>query len=276
MVGGLKVRFWGVRGSFPTPAASHLGYGGNTSCVEIAADNGARFIVDAGTGLRDLGLAIQSSGTKPETIRLLLTHFHGDHVQGLPFFMPLYDPEQRIGFYSGVPPLELKSALEGIMARPYFPVQLADLPGRREYCQINSGGEEIEGVRVKAFRLNHPQGAWGFRLERGPASVVHAFDYEHGSDEHERNLVEHCRDAGLLIYDAQYTPEEYPERQGWGHSTWAEAVRIARMAGVQRLMLFHHDPSHDDAAIDEILAQARLEFPNLQAAREGMVVEVSG
>lgn len=273
---GLRVRFWGVRGSFPTPAASHLGYGGNTSCIEISADSGARFIVDAGTGLRDLGLAMQSSAVTPETIRLLLTHFHGDHVQGLPFFMPLYDAGQRIAFYSGYPPLELKTALEGAMIRPYFPVQLADLPGRREFFQIKASGEEMEGVRVKPFRLNHPQGAWGFRMERGQASVVHAFDYEHGSDEHERDLIEHCRGAGLLIYDAQYTPGEYPERQGWGHSTWAEAVRIAGLAGVKRLMLFHHDPSHDDAAIDEILARARLEFPSVEAAREGMMVEVSG
>lgn len=258
------------------PAASHLGYGGNTSCVEIVADSGARFIVDAGTGLRDLGLAIQSIGVKPETIRLLMTHFHGDHVQGLPFFMPLYDAEQRITFYSGSPPLELKSAIEGMMSRPYFPVQLADLPGRREFRQMNSSGEEIEGVSVKAFGLNHPQGAYGFRVERGLASVVLAFDYEHGSQEHERRLVEHCRGVSLLVYDAQYTPEEYPERQGWGHSTWAEAVRIAKLAGVQRLMLFHHDPSHDDSVMDGILDRARLEFPNVDAAREGMVVEVSG
>jgi phosphoribosyl 1,2-cyclic phosphodiesterase len=272
----LEVRFWGVRGSFPTPVPKNLGYGGNTTCLEIRAGNGARLIVDAGTGLRDLGLEMQSRGEKPEVIRFLFTHFHGDHMHGMPFFMPLYDPGQRIELYSGKPADEAQAAFERLMTEPYFPVDLAKLPGQRRYVELGSAEMEIDGVHVTAFPLNHPQGAWGFRFEYRGAVVVHASDYEHGSPDLERELVEHSRGANVLIYDAQYTPEEYETRRGWGHSTWTEAVQVAIEAGVERLVLFHHDPSHDDAAVDAIVDAARGQFANVIGAREGAVLQISG
>jgi phosphoribosyl 1,2-cyclic phosphodiesterase len=274
--GDLEVRFWGVRGSFPTPVPKNLGYGGNTTCLEIRAGNGTRLIVDAGTGLRDLGLEMQSSGEKPEVIRFLFTHFHGDHMHGLPFFMPLYDAGQRIELYTGRPAAEAQSAFEKLMAEPYFPVDLAKLPGQRKYLELRSGEQQIDGVSVTPFRLNHPQGAWGFRFEYRGAVAVHASDYEHGSAELERELIQQARGANVLIYDAQYTPEEYEARRGWGHSTWADGVRVALAAGVDRLVLFHHDPSHDDAAMDAIVEAARVRFPNVEGAREGKVLRISG
>jgi len=274
--GDLEVRFWGVRGSFPTPVPKNLGYGGNTTCLEVRAGNGTRLIVDAGTGLRDLGLEMQSRGEKPEVIRFLFTHFHGDHMHGLPFFMPLYDARQRIELYTGKPAAEAQSAFEKLMSEPYFPVDLAKLPGQRKYLELGSGEQQFDGVSVTPFPLNHPQGAWGFRFEYRGAVVVHASDYEHGSGELERELTTQARGANVLIYDAQYTSEEYEARRGWGHSTWAEAVRVAQEAGVDRLVLFHHDPSHDDATMDSIVEAARAQFANVEGAREGMVLRISG
>lgn len=271
----ITVKFWGVRGSFPMAGASHLGYGGNTTCVEARAGNGTRLIIDAGTGLRGLGQEVAKQ-KKKEEITFLLTHFHGDHLLGLPFFTPLYDAARSVTFYSAKPPREAQAALERMMSAPFFPVELASMKGRRRYLQLDRASMEIGGVKVTSFRLNHPQRACGYRLEFGGVSVVHACDYEHGVKAAENELAEAARNSDLLIYDAQYTPAEYRKHKGWGHSTWTEAVKTAKRAGVKRLVLFHHDPSHDDQAIDEIVALARERFAGVEAAREGGVIEVSG
>jgi phosphoribosyl 1,2-cyclic phosphodiesterase len=270
----ITIKFWGVRGSFPTVQASHLGYGGNTTCVEARAGNGVRLIIDAGTGLRELGLQLDRESPSEE-IRFLLTHFHADHMHGLPFFKPLYDPARKLTFYSGKRPAEARKALERLMSAPHFPVELGKLQGQRQYVQLDRGSASVDGVQVTSFRLNHPQDAFGFRIEHGGVSVVHASDHEHGVEAAQKELVAAARNADLLIYDAQYTPGEYKTYKGWGHSTWAEAVKAAKQAKVKRLILFHHDPSHDDAALDEIVKQARERFPRTEAAREGMVIEVS-
>ncbi len=274
LCGVLTVKFWGVRGSFPTAEKSHLKYGGNTTCIEVRAANGARFIIDAGTGLRGLGLEMTEKANR-QPIRFLLTHFHGDHMHGLPFFTPIYDPAQEVIFYSGKSPRVARAALERLMSAPFFPVELKELKGKRRYIQLDQNSALIDDVKVTSFRLNHPQDAYGYRLEHRGASVVHASDYEHGVKAADDELVQAARHADLLIYDAQYTPAEYRKHRGWGHSTWAEAVKVAKKAKVKRLILFHHDPSHGDRAVDEIVEQARNRFPNVEGAREGMVIEVS-
>jgi phosphoribosyl 1,2-cyclic phosphodiesterase len=256
-----------VRGSIPSPGASTVVHGGNTSCVEVGFRDGSVAVIDAGTGLRGLGASLRDRVTQAPVIHLLLTHFHWDHIQGLPFFAPLYSPAAEIVFHSGRAPEEVRRILAGQMAEPYFPVAFETLPSRLRYIQGDSPG-------FRCFPLNHPQGCHGYRVEADGVAVVYACDFEHGDPAADAALREHSRNADVLIYDAQYTPEEYESRRGWGHSTWLEATKVARDAGVKRLVLTHHDPSHDDAALTEILASARGEFENTYMAREGCTIDL--
>ena len=268
----IRLKFWGVRGSIPVAAYDFLGCGGNTTCIEIRV-NDSILIIDAGTGIRRLGIELQRelAGSKLG-VDLLLTHFHWDHIQGLPFFAPLYSPESEVRFYSTRPANQLRDLLEGEMAHPYFPVDFELLPAKRSFIDLNKDPIQRPHVRVLPFPMNHPQGATGFRIEAGNRIITHASDLEHGNPEFDKILREHAQDSDVLIYDAQFTPEEYPMRKGWGHSTWLEATRVARECNVKRLILFHHDPGHEDAMMVDIVTQARKCFEKTQAAQEGMEI----
>lgn len=270
----LTVRFWGVRGSIPTPGAENMGFGGNTSCVEIQLGDQS-LVIDAGSGIRNLGLQIpkRNPGAKVN-VQILLTHFHWDHVQGMPFFTPLYAGGNEVSFYSSCHPDRLRGILEGQMAAPYFPVSFKYLSAQRHFVELKKPGHQIGGATVHPFPLNHPQGATGFRIESNGAVITHASDLEHGDARFDKVLREFAQDAQVLIYDAQYTPEEYPNRRGWGHSTWMEAANVARECNVQHLILFHHDPGHDDGAIRDIESQAQVHFANTHAAKEGLELKL--
>ena len=272
----LTVRFWGVRGSIPTPEAGFLDVGGNTSCVEIRSADGTTLVLDAGTGIRSLGYALAAEAAgEPGEIHLALSHFHWDHLQGLPFFAPLYTPGQTVKFYAATDDDRLVALLRGQMTHPYFPVPFGDLAAITETHRVVDGEPfQVGPMTVRPFPLNHPQGAHGYRIEVDGAAVVYATDYEHGSPVHDEGLREICRGADVLISDSQYTPDEYPLRQGWGHTTWERAAALAREAGVGRLLLFHHDPSHDDAALGRICTQACGAFAETALATEGLVVRI--
>lgn len=266
----LKVTFWGVRGSIPTPAPENLRFGGNTTCLEIGLPDGDVVVVDGGTGARKLGLSLMERARgKSLALHFLLTHFHWDHIQGIPFFAPLYVPTNRITFHAGKTPEVVQETLEGQMTSPYFPVQFELLAAKREFAQIGETPLECGALKVKAFPLNHPQGANGFRLEANGAVIVHASDHEHGDGRLDAKVLEYAQGADVLIYDAQFTPEEYRTKKGWGHSTWLEATKVARQAGAGQLVLFHHDPSHNDDFLRGVLRQAQAEFKNTQVAQEG-------
>ena len=265
----VTLRFWGVRGSIPTPEPDKMQFGGNTACVEI--DSGDEtLIIDAGSGIRNLGaeLSLRNSGQRLN-VHLLLTHFHWDHLQGMPFFSPLYVGGTDVTFYSSCHPDRLRTLLEGQMAPPYFPVSFKYLSAHRHFVELKQAGHVITSALVHPFPMNHPQGATGFRIETNGTVITHASDFEPGDAKFDKVLREFAQDADVLIFDAQYTPEEYPNRRGWGHSTWAEAARVAAECDVHRLILFHHDPGHDDAFMTEIEAEARKHFPETFAAKEG-------
>jgi phosphoribosyl 1,2-cyclic phosphodiesterase len=269
----LELKFWGVRGSIPTPNAQSLGVGGNTTCLELKLPGEQVLIIDAGTGVRNLGLSLaQKTQKHPSDIHFLMTHFHWDHIQGLPFFVPLYGEENEVTFHSGVSPARLKEILQGQMTTPYFPVGFDRAAAKRFFEQVPHGGVRIGNVLIESFALHHPQGACGYRFSHDGAVIVHASDHEHGDKNADARLLEYARDAGVLIYDAQFTPDEYVSKQGWGHSTWAKAVDLARHADVKHLVLFHHDPGHDDAFMQDVEAQARREFPQTTIAREGSII----
>lgn len=266
----LELTFWGVRGSIPTPSPENLGFGGNTTCLELRLGDGSTVVIDGGTGARKLGLSLlERFPGQSLDVSFLMTHFHWDHIQGIPFFAPLYSPANHVTFRSSKDPDDMKEILEGQMSNPYFPVRFDLLAAKREFVQITDHPLKDNRLSVHAFPLNHPQGATGFRLEFDGAVVVHACDHEHGIPELDKGLREAAEGADVMVYDAQFTPEEYPAKKGWGHSTWLEAIQVARDAKVKQLVLTHHDPSHSDDFLRNVLEQARKEFENVMIAQEG-------
>ncbi len=275
----MLVRFWGVRGSTPTPQSENLRYGGNTSCVEVRV-NGHIYVFDCGTGFRNLGkqLSQERAGDgrngHPINAHIFLSHFHWDHIQGIPFFSPLYnDRESSFVFHSSSRTRGLQQALEEQMAEPYFPVNMSDMAAHRQFCTIDEGRTQLEGCTVQSMWLNHPQGCLGFRMETQGKVIVYATDNEPGDPVFDKNVRKLAEGADLLIYDAQYLPEEYAARkQGWGHSHWREAINVVMESGAKELILFHHDPDHSDSCIDSVVKQAREHYPKVRAASEGMEI----
>ncbi len=272
----MTVRFWGVRGSIASPGPDTVKVGGNTSCVEITA-GASRLVLDAGTGLRRLGNELIKHG--PVDVTMLLSHVHWDHIQGLPFFAPIYAPGTRVHLVSGANGTPTREVLRRQMSAPTFPVDLADVPASLTYLEVRDRQRFVAGeTEVTAVRANHPDGVYAYRIEHRGSSVVYATDTEHYRCVDPR-LASLARNADVLIYDAQYLPREYAgeggvSRVGWGHSTWEAAVELARAAGVGKLVLFHHDPSRTDEAVAMIEAEAQSEFGDCVAAREGMAIAV--
>ena len=265
----LTVRFLGVRGSIATPGAE-MSAGGNTACLEIRAGD-TRIVLDAGTGLRVLGDERMAQGIRNTTI--LLSHLHWDHVAGLPFFTPVYVPGHRVEIASGpngVMPLE--QAMRELFRAPFFPVAFDDLGGTVTARELRANDRfTIGDISITMARLNHPDPVYGFRLEHDGQSIVYATDTEHFACV-DPALAKLASGADILIYDSQYTPEEYPSKVGWGHSTWAAGVELARAAAVPQLVLFHHDPARTDAQLAALEATARAVLPGTVAAREGLVL----
>ena len=263
-----SLRFRGVRGSLPVAEPHQLGIGGNTPCLELIHDPEEPMIFDAGTGIRSLGKEIAARPQLPRAIHIFFTHFHWDHLQGLPYFMPLYMAGTNLIFYSAHPPEKLRQVLAGQMHSPYFPVLFEHLGCRMEFRQIAGEPQSFGGLCVETFPLHHPQGSVGYSIVNHSKKVVYATDHEHGDPETHNGLLQRAQDADVLIYDSQYLPAEYASRRGWGHSTWQEGTRIANSAGVKKLVLFHHDPERDDDAVHRIQDDAREEFAETLAAHE--------
>jgi len=295
------LRFWGVRGSVPVPGPETVRYGGNTACVEVRA-GGQILILDAGTGLRALGEAL-SAEFDARAIRasLLITHPHWDHVQGFPFFKPIYDATTQLrvlGFPVGGE--GLATIFSRQMAPPYFPLSLSQLPAQVQFDELTAMELPLGPIQLRAAFVNHPGVCAGYRLEGTGLSVAYLPDYEpfHRTAElrrpdytpspdataseqtEDQRLLAFLGGVGVLILDAQFDAEEYPARVGWGHSSVEDAVSLAARAGAGRLFLFHHDPSHSDAHLDRMvdyaqkLARKLNPYLAVDAAREGLCVEL--
>lgn len=277
----LRVRFWGVRGSTPAPAPSTLRYGGNTPCLEVRADE-KLFILDAGTGLRELGRQLLSEFAVPGLeAYLFLSHYHWDHIQGLPFFEPLYFSGNTFHIFgprlgrNGLP--AAGGIIQTLFSAPYFPVSPQGLESAYSLGELDGESElRIGHLRIATCRLNHPQGSLAYRFECHGVTLVYATDHEPGDPAWDAALQQLAAGADLFISDAQYRSEELgAQRLGWGHGSWESSVALARAAGVKHLVLFHHDPMRTDDELDEILAAARQAFPCTWAAAEGAEVEAS-
>ncbi len=292
----MRVRFWGTRGSIAKPGRTTLRYGGNTSCVEVRSDDGTLLVLDCGTGAHGLGVELMSRSRGRLRGHLLIGHTHWDHIQGFPFFAPLFASSSDWEIYApGGRGRSMERALEGQMAYEYSPIAMESVSANLRLHNLTEGVFELGGIRVTTQYLNHPALTLGYRLEADGATLVYATDHEPhslhpldappGSElvHHEdRKHVRFLEGADLVIHDAQYTLEEFPAKSGWGHMPVERAVDYAILARAKRLALFHHDPSRDDDAVDEVCAIASERasrgdhVPQVFAAAEGEVLELRG
>ena len=296
----MLLRFWGVRGSTPAPGPGTVHYGGNTSCIEVRAGDQI-IILDAGTGLRLLGRALTAEfKDQPMNLTLLLTHTHWDHIQGLPFFQPIYKPQNRLRIlgYEGAR-IGLRNVLSSQMESPYFPVALGEVPGNIEIEELKAMNFTIGPVNVRAAFAHHPGICVGYRLSTAAGSIVYLPDNEanyplrrfpeHPSGKEsslefaqgqDRQMADFLHGADALIMDTQYDSEEYKEHVGWGHGCLDDVVALSLKAEVKKLFLFHHDPDHDDAKVSQMvehakkLVAARRAALQIEAATEGATVEL--
>lgn len=276
----MRFTFWGTRGSIAAPGPDTLRYGGNTTCLQVTPSSGAPLIVDAGTGIRPLGLELCESGPKGDVL-LLITHLHWDHILGFLFFDPVYHSGWRVRV-SGWPKAwtGLKSIFNSRHADGNFPVDWDDLPGLVEAAEeLKPPKFSVGDLEVRTAPLNHPQGGVAFRFEENGQALAFITDNElKGPGKAQMDdFVQYVSGARILVHDAQYLPEEMPARYGFGHSDYLQAVELAQKAGVERLILTHHDPARSDDEIDEMLSMARRAAgPDLRvdAASEGLVVEI--
>lgn len=295
-----RVKFWGVRGSIPTPGPQTARFGGNTSCVEVRAD-GEVIICDAGTGIRPLGQALAKEfSDRPLHATLLISHTHWDHIQGFPFFTPAYNPKNRLrvmGFDGAKPGLE--TALSSQMESPYFPILLRQMPGNILFRELKDLSFTVGRVAVQAQFMHHPGVCVGYRMTTSCGTIAYLPDNEpyqrqreqlavqQGTDsqtnflyaaDQDRKLVDFLRGVDVAIMDTQYTEEEYKTHVGWGHGCVEDVVAIACRAQVKRLYLFHHDPDHDDAQVEAMVQHARALVRErgcsieVEAAREGLEI----
>jgi ribonuclease BN (tRNA processing enzyme) len=269
----MELRFWGVRGTCAAPGRPASKYGGNTPCAAVTPRRGHLLVLDAGTGIRILGNALRD-GTGGPAVRcsIFLSHFHLDHVSGLPFFAPLFSAAAELTFYSVLDPAETRRRLGRLMGAPFFPILFDRTPARKTFRRIGRDGVTVGGLRVTACPLRHPQGSSAFRISERRSSVVYATDGEPGeAGEFDPRLVRFAAGADALIYDTMFTPEEYADgRKGWGHGTWQDAVRTATAAGVGTLLLYHFHPEHSDRTIALMERKARKAFPDASCAYEGL------
>ena len=301
-----KIKFWGVRGSIPTPGKSTVYYGGNTSCVEVRFKDGPFFILDAGTGIRELGKYLQQQSEKIR-VYIFISHFHWDHIQGLPFFRPAFDSGNSITIAgSDDASAKLAQIISFQMDPTYFPVTIEDMKANISFRSLKEEKFSIEGVEIQTLYLNHPGYALGYRFSYKNHSLVYISDNEpfHHSpasalssltagevpaveqafdnfyEDKNKKLSEFCKKANVLIHDAQFLPEEYESRKTWGHSPFHYTIDLALKSQVKSLILFHHDPDHADKTISQMLQQSRRMIRKsgsslkCEAAREGSVLVV--
>ncbi|WP_298539070.1 MBL fold metallo-hydrolase [uncultured Aquimarina sp.] len=276
----MVITFYGTRGSIPVCESGFQEFGGNTTCVAVSGkkEGGSVLVFDAGTGIRKLGKELISKNfSQGNKIFLTFSHFHWDHIQGFPFFAPAYDINKEIQFFiigDDAPDLhDFKEIFAKQMESTYFPIGIDDM-GANFTFTVNKGNKvAFDGGQITVNKHKHPGGAYGYRLETEGKVFVYCTDIEHG-DSLDQNVVNFCKNADVLIHDAQYTPEELPNHKGWGHSSWEQAIGVAEAANVKMLYLTHHDPEHNDDFLRKVERQCQQRFSNCFLAREGQEVVI--
>ena len=282
----MDVRIWGCRGSLAAPGADTVKYGGNTSCVEVRLASGHVLVLDAGTGMRPLGVRLQ--GESPDEVHILLTHLHLDHLQGLGFFRPLFVPDLDVHIWGPPSPVQaLSERIAMYLSPPLFPVHLDDVPSRLTFHDAPDDAVPLGSATIRAGKVTHQGPTVGYRIEEDGRSLVYLPDHEPSLGTDLRALPPQwmsghdiARDADVLLHDAQYRDDEYGAHVGWGHSCIADTLEFAQKAGVDRVVLFHHDPYHTDAELEALLDDVHVQRPELKdrvcLAYEGMTIVLDG
>lgn len=272
----MEIKFYGTRGSIPVSHPDFLEFGGNTTCLKITRDNGRIAIIDAGTGIRALGKDLVKKNFHQDHLFIGFTHFHWDHIQGFPFFASAYKSKMIINILAIGKEREinnLEDIFRGQMKSEYFPIPLERMGATFNFIHLERNELVVNDARVRVIKQNHPGGSFGYRMEDNGKRVVICTDLEHG-DPVDDDIVEFCKGADLLVHDAQFTDEELKTYLGWGHSSYSQAIEVARKARVKQLIMTHHDPDHDDAFLTQREKECQAIFPNCALAREGMVITI--
>ena len=270
----MKVTIWGARGSIPAPGPETTRYGGNTSCVQLTLDDGSTFVLDAGTGIRSLGLALNGEAERP--LNILLTHLHLDHIQGLMFFAPMFNPRSEIVVWGPASPeASLEDRIARYISAPLSPVEVRELPCHPSFREAVTTEWQIGSATIHAASVSHRGPTLGYRIEADGAVLCYIPDHEPGLGAPLASLEEEwisgfelARGASLLIHDCQYTDQEYPHHIGWGHSPLSDALAFGHRTDAERVLLFHHDPLHSDAFIDELAADVRQRLPRMERSAD--------
>ncbi len=270
----MKLKFYGTRGSIPVCDRDFLEFGGNTTSIKITRDNGRIFILDAGSGIRNLGRDLLKDGLEQRDLFIAFTHFHWDHIQGFPFFAYCYHSNMVINIFAmgkDKKIVNLEGIFRGQMKEVYFPVPLENMGAKFNFLQLDQTELKLGDGVIRVIKQNHPGGSCGYRVEDNNKNLVICTDIEHGKSVLPE-IVEFCKNADLLVHEAQYTNEELESHRGWGHSSYDQAMEVAERAGVKKLIITHHDPEHNDAFLEKIEKECQKRFTDCVLARENMEI----
>ena len=270
-----KIRFWGTRGSFPAARKDTILYGGHTSCVEIRTSKNQLIILDMGTGMLDLGNALTKEQNMPKEAHVFVSHYHWDHIFGFLGFTPLFNPDFIFNMYGKKDNMTPHEIMKYIQNPTFWPIDMSMLNAAIKLYEVNK--EELlidDNIKVTFTLHDHPNGANTYRFNIDGTIIVYATDCEHPVDSLNQDVIKQAKDADILIHDAQYTDKELPDHRGWGHSSWQQAIKVAKKANAKQLILYHHDPYRSDDALSEIENEAQSIFPNTIAAKQGSTISI--
>ena len=267
------IKFWGVRGSNPTPDKNKVEYGGDTSCIEVRTSDNELIILDMGSGIRNLGTKILSDDSYPKTIHILLSHFHWDHIMGFLYFTPFYDDSYTFNIYGYNKHTSTSSFSKKILDPTFWPVSMDMLNAKINFIDLD--GEDLiinSNTQIKYLNHSHPNTATSYRVETGSQSIVYTTDCEHPVKNLNKNVIEIAKNSDMLIHDSHFSNEDLEKFKGWGHSSYGEAIDVANKANVKTLVLFHYNPNYNDDEVSRIEKEAKKIFKNTVASKQGLKI----
>ena len=265
------VKFWGVRGSNPTPDKNKMKFGGDTSCVEVRTSDNELIILDMGTGIRNLGNEILSDSSSPKTIHILLSHFHWDHIMGFLYFTPFYDDSYTFNIYGYNKHTSTTSFSNKILDPTFWPVSMDMLKAKINFIDLDGEDLKINSkTHINYTNHSHPNTATSYRINIDGHSIVYTTDCEHPHKKLNENVIEIAQDADILIHDSHFSNEELEKFRGWGHSSYGKAIEVSKEVNVKKLVLFHYNPSYDDITVENLENEAKKEFKNTVASKQGL------